>query len=229
MRRTVRGMARQNWSTAMVTTVLAWAVAWALVCALLTAFAAQMGALPLALRALVMSGVLVVVMVNVVMPILRPMVARRTSDGGGGGGGALLPTWPTRTVAMLATVGDGPHVIPVSAPVRAGDDRILLSLHRTRGSLERLRRHPEVALLVLAGEDTAFTARGRASVVEEPMACDADYAAVAIDVTAVDDHRQRAFTVAAGIDRRWVDEAEQRALGARVQALSARAAQPDRA
>ena len=52
----------------------------------------------------------------------------------------LLPTWPGRTVGVLATVGDGPHAIPVSAPVRAGDRRILLSLPRSRGSLERLRR-----------------------------------------------------------------------------------------
>jgi hypothetical protein len=135
-----------------------------------------------------------------------------------------LPAWPARTIAMLATVGDGPHVIPVSAPVRAGDDRILLSLHNTRGSLERLRKDAQVALLVLAGEDTAFTARGRASIVEEPMDCAPDYVAVAIEVTAVDDHRQPAFTVDAGVDRQWVDEAEQQALRTRVQALSAMAA-----
>jgi hypothetical protein len=142
---------------------------------------------------------------------------------------STLPAWPARTIAMLATVGDGPHVIPVSAPVRAGDDRILLSLHRTRGSLARLRTDPQVALLVLTGDDTAFTARGRASIVEEPMDCAPDYVAVAIDVDEVDDHRQPAFTVEAGVDRNWVDEAEQHALRTRVQALSARAAQPDRA
>jgi uncharacterized pyridoxamine 5'-phosphate oxidase family protein len=136
-----------------------------------------------------------------------------------------LPTWPTRTVGMLATTGpDGPHVIPVSAPLRAGDDRILLSLHRTRGSLERLRSRPEVALLVLAGDDIAFTARGRASVIEEPMEVAPDYVAVAIEVEAVDDHRQPAFVVDSGVGRRWVDEAEQQALGARVAALGARAA-----
>jgi uncharacterized pyridoxamine 5'-phosphate oxidase family protein len=135
-----------------------------------------------------------------------------------------LPTWPTRTVGMLATTGpDGPHVIPVSAPLRAADRRILLSLHRTRGSLERLRRRPEVALLVLADDDIAFTARGRASVVEEPMEVAPDYVAVAIEVDAVDDHRQPAFVVDSGVGRRWVDEAEQKALGARVAALSARA------
>jgi hypothetical protein len=134
-----------------------------------------------------------------------------------------LPTWPTRTVGMLATTGpDGPHVIPVSAPLRAGDQRILLSLHRTRGSLERLRSRPEVALLVLADDDIAFTARGRASVVEEPMEVAPDYVAVAIAVDAVDDHRQPAFVVDSGVGRRWVDEAEQKALGARVAALSAR-------
>jgi hypothetical protein len=133
-----------------------------------------------------------------------------------------LPTWPTRTVGMLATSGpDGPHVIPVSAPLRAGEARILLSLHRTRGSLERLRRDPAVALLVLAGDDIAFTARGRASVVEEPMAVAPDFVAVAIDVDAIDDHRQSAFVVDAGVGRRWVDEDEQKALGARVAALGA--------
>jgi pyridoxamine 5'-phosphate oxidase-like protein len=136
-----------------------------------------------------------------------------------------LPTWPTRTVGMLATTGpDGPHVIPVSAPLRADDRRILLSLHRTRGSLERLRRQPDVALLVLTGDDIAFTARGRASVVEEPMDVAPDYVAVAIDVAAIDDHRQPAFVVDSGVGRRWVDESEQKALGARVAALSAFAA-----
>jgi hypothetical protein len=133
-----------------------------------------------------------------------------------------LPTWPTRTVGMLATTADeGPHVIPVSAPLRAGDRQILLSLHRTRGSLERLRGRPEVALLVLAGDDVAFTARGRASVVEEPMDVAPDYVAVAIAVDEVDDHRQPAFVVDSGVGRRWVDEAEQKALGARVAALGA--------
>ena len=135
----------------------------------------------------------------------------------------MLPTWPARTIAMLATVGDGPHVIPVSAPVRAGDRRILLSLHRTRGSLERLRTNPDVALLILGEDDTAFTARGRASIVDEPMDCAPDYAAVEIEVDAVDDHRQPAFVVEAGVDRRWVDETEQQALRTRVQALGAMA------
>jgi Pyridoxamine 5'-phosphate oxidase len=93
-----------------------------------------------------------------------------------------LPDWPTRTVAVLSTVAGAPHAIPVSAPLRAGDRRILLSLHRERGSLARLREHPEVALTILAEGDIAVTARGRARIVEEPMASAPEYAAVAIEV-----------------------------------------------
>jgi hypothetical protein len=130
-----------------------------------------------------------------------------------------LPDWPTRTVAVLSTVAGAPHAIPVSAPLRAGDRRILLSLHRERGSLARLREHPEVALTILAEGDIAVTARGRARIVEEPMASAPEYAAVAIEVEHVDDHRQAAFQVESGVDRRWVDADEQRALRDRVGAL----------
>src|SRR4051794_34883102 len=63
-----------------------------------------------------------------------------------------LPAWPGRSIAFLATLDDAPHAIPVSAPVRAGDARILLSLKRTRNSLARLRRRPAVALTLLAPE-----------------------------------------------------------------------------
>jgi Pyridoxamine 5'-phosphate oxidase len=132
----------------------------------------------------------------------------------------VLPVWPKRTVAVLVTAGDGPHAIPISAPVRAGDRRILLSLHRSRGSLSRLRRDRQVALAVLTEGDIAFTARGSARVVEEPMAAAPDYAAVAIEVEHVDDHRQEAFVVEAGVGRRWTDEGERDALGQRVQALT---------
>jgi hypothetical protein len=132
-----------------------------------------------------------------------------------------LPEWPSRTIAVLTTVAGGePYAIPVSAPVRASDRRILLSLHRTRGSLSRLREHPQVALVVLTSGNIAFTARGLARIAEEPMAAAPDYAAVAIDVEHVDDHRQSAFLVEAGVDRSWLDEEERNALGARVRALA---------
>jgi len=137
---------------------------------------------------------------------------------------AHLPDWPTRTIAVLSTIGDGPHAIPVSAPLRAGADRIRLSLHRERESLARLRARPQVALTVLAEGDVAFTARGRAAVVLERMESDPRYAAVEIAVEHVDDHRQEAFRVEAGVDRSWVDEDEKRALGGRVAALGALAA-----
>jgi hypothetical protein len=130
-----------------------------------------------------------------------------------------LPEWPARTIAVLTTVDPAPHAIPVSAPVRAGERSILLSLQRDRGSLARLRERPEVALTILTEGDIAITARGRARIVEEPMGDAPDYAAVAIDVEHVDDHRQAAFVVEAGVDRRWVDEREQHALRERVQAL----------
>lgn len=132
----------------------------------------------------------------------------------------VLPEWRTRTIAVLSTVNETPHSIPVSAPLRAGDRRILLSLHRSRDSLARLRERPDVALTILAAGDTAFTARGRARIVEEPMAVAPDYAAVAVEVEHVDDHRQAGFRVVSGVDREWIDADEQRALGARVRALT---------
>jgi hypothetical protein len=56
--------------------------------------------------------------------------------------------------------------------------------------------------------------------VQEPMAAAPGYAAVAIDVEQIDDHRQAAFLVEAGVDRRWLDEGERDALGGRVRALA---------
>jgi hypothetical protein len=143
---------------------------------------------------------------------------RASSTGGGTVPG--LPAWPRRTVAVLSTVDEDVHAIPVSAPVRVGDRAIMLSLHRSRDTLSRIRRWPEVALTFLAEGDVAFTARGRATVVEEPMAVDPEYAAVSIAVDHVDDHRQPAFRVTAGVDREWIDEPARAALAARVRALS---------
>jgi hypothetical protein len=132
----------------------------------------------------------------------------------------MLPDFPRRTVAVLATVDPAPHAIPVSAPVRSSDTRILLSLHHSRDSLARLRNEPAVALTVLAEGDVAFTARGRAHVVQERMSCDDEYVAVAIDVEHVDDHRQPAFDVDSGVGRTWIDADEQKRLGARVGQLA---------
>jgi Pyridoxamine 5'-phosphate oxidase len=132
---------------------------------------------------------------------------------------AVLPDWPKRTIAILSTLDDGPHAIPISAPVRGGDDRIRFSLRRDRDSVARIRACPRVAITILAEGDVAFTARGRAQLLDD-LLTQPDYVAVQLDVDAVDDHRQSAFGVSGGIDREWRDDAEREALGARVRELS---------
>ena len=131
----------------------------------------------------------------------------------------VLPVWPQETIAVLVTTDAGPHAIPVSWPVRAGDRRILLSLKSDRGSLARLRARPEVALLILGGGNVALSARGRATVIAEQMPSAQDYAAVQLDVDVIDDHRQSAFAVDRGIQRTVLDDTELRALEARVETL----------
>ena len=96
----------------------------------------------------------------------------------------------------------------------------LFSLHRSRGSLGRLREQPEVALAVLTEGNVAFTAHGRARIVHEPIAAAADYVATAIDVEQIDDHRQTEFVVEAGVDPRWLDKRERDAFGEPVRALT---------
>jgi pyridoxamine 5'-phosphate oxidase-like protein len=132
----------------------------------------------------------------------------------------MLPDFPRRTIAVLSTVDPAPHAIPVSAPVRASDTTILLSLHRTRDSLARLRANPAVALTVLTEGDVAFTARGQAHVIRDALESDPEYVGVAIEVSEVDDHRQPAFAVSGGVDREWRDDSEKRRLGARVEELT---------
>jgi hypothetical protein len=132
----------------------------------------------------------------------------------------MLPDFPRRTIAILSTVDPAPHAIPVSAPLRVADTTILLSLHRTRDSLARLRANPAVALTVLTEGDVAFTARGRALVIRDALDSDPDYTGVAIEVEHVDDHRQPGFEVTGGVDRAWRDDDEKRRLGARVEELT---------
>ncbi len=128
----------------------------------------------------------------------------------------VLPQWPTETIGVLVTTDPAPHAIPVSWPVRADDRTILLSLRHNRGSLARLRAQPQVALLILAGGNVALCARGTARVVSDAMDETGEYAAVAIDVEVIDDHRQGAFAVAGGIQREVLDEAELQKLQQRV-------------
>jgi oxalate decarboxylase len=144
-------------------------------------------------------------------PIIRSAGERPQLD--------ALPEWPTNTIAMLSTVDEAPHEIPVTAPLRVGDRRVMFTLRHDRGSLARLREHPEVALLVLGDGDVAFTARGPARVVEERMAHAPEYAAVILDVEAIDDHRQDAVSVESGVRVRRTEDGHGLASAERVAAL----------
>ena len=134
-------------------------------------------------------------------PIMAAGLARHPQLG-------QLPEWPARTIAVLSTIEEGPHAIPVAAPVRAGDQRILISLERTRGSLARLRVNPHVALAILAGGDCAFTALGRARILQESMPDAPNYVAVEIDVEEIDDHRSTGAVVESGVRVQFADDAE---------------------
>ena len=121
---------------------------------------------------------------------------------------ARLPEWPARTIAVLCTTDGGPHAIPVAAPVRAGDQRILVSLERTRGSLARLRENPQVALAIISGGNVAFTALGRARIVQQSMPDALDFVAVEIDVEKIDDHRSPGVAVESGVRVKFADDAD---------------------
>ena len=118
---------------------------------------------------------------------------------------AALPRWEPGTVAVLSTAGDPPHAIPVSTAVRLGPRRAALALARTRASLERLRRNPACALTIVAGQDVAFTAHARATVVQDPMTVAANVVAVVLDVDDVQDHADPRFAIEAPVAWRWVD------------------------
>jgi Pyridoxamine 5'-phosphate oxidase len=130
-----------------------------------------------------------------------------------------LPEWPEKTIAVLSTQNEEVHAIPITAPLRIGDRQILLRLKRCRESLARLREHPKVALTIFAKGNLAFTARGPARVVQEPMPGAPMFAAVAIDVENIDDHRQRDLVVDSGVSLDWTNERTQRFVQEHLNAL----------
>jgi len=117
-----------------------------------------------------------------------------------------LPEWPAGTVTFLSTGGGAPHVIPVSAAVRAGPARILLALAPRRESLQRLREEPRVALAILAAGNVAVTAEGLASVVAEPLPGAPAVVGVELVVERIQDHGKRHFEITGGVHWHWVDE-----------------------
>jgi hypothetical protein len=122
-----------------------------------------------------------------------------------------LPEWRSGTVAVLSTGAGPPHAIPVSTAVRTGPRTIVLALARRRESLARVREDPCCAVTVMAGGDVAFTAHGRATIVEEPMSVSDRVTAIRIDVEAIQNHSQDSFEIDDGVRWHWTDpEAEQR-------------------
>ena len=117
-----------------------------------------------------------------------------------------LPTWPDGTVAVLSTGAGAPHAIPVSTAVRRGPRTIVLALAATRESLARLRKDPRCALTVLAGDNVAFTAHGRAAIEDGERV-----ARVTIAVEAIQDHRRETFVIDAGVRWHWTDPDAERA------------------
>jgi len=130
-----------------------------------------------------------------------------------------LPEWPEKTIAVLSTQNEEVHAIPITAPLRIGDRQILLRLKRCRESLTRLREHPKVALTIFGKGNLAFTARGPARVVQEPMLGAPMFAAIAIDVENIDDHRQRDLVVESGASLDWANERTQQFLQEHLNAL----------
>jgi hypothetical protein len=102
-----------------------------------------------------------------------------------------LPDWKAGTPAILCTAG--PHAIPVSTALRAGERRILLALGRRRETLRLLRDEPRVAFCLL-GAGVAFSAYGDASVLREELDSAPHVAAVAVEVTSIDDHLEESRT-----------------------------------
>jgi hypothetical protein len=58
----------------------------------------------------------------------------------------------------------------------------------------------------------AFTARGRAHIVQDTMEGAKAFSAVAIDVAEIDDHRQASFSVNFGVSLHWNSDADRTAF-----------------
>ncbi len=101
----------------------------------------------------------------------------------------------------------GPHAIPVSTAIRAGDRRVLLALGGKRETLRRLREEgPAAALCVMAAE-LAFTAKGDARVVQEGVDAAPALVVVELAVAELVDHLADGRTAMDGPPAwHWLDE-----------------------
>jgi hypothetical protein len=126
------------------------------------------------------------------------------SDGRNLPGVDSLPHWEPGTPAILCVAG--PHPIPVTTTVRAGDRRVLMALGRDRETLRRLREDARVAICLM-GAGMAFTAHGHASVVAEQLEASDRVVAVELRVERVQDHLADGRTeMLDGARWRWLDE-----------------------
>jgi hypothetical protein len=137
----------------------------------------------------------------------------------------VLPEWPPGTVLILVSAGSPPHAIPISAAVRAGPERVLLGLARSRESLARLRQDPRVGLAIMAGGDVAVTAYGTASVRDADLTD--GVAAVEVRVDRVQDHNRPTFVIESGVGWHWTDPAAQERDGEVRRALQQLADAPE--
>jgi hypothetical protein len=115
-----------------------------------------------------------------------------------------LPEWERGTPAVLCVAG--PHPIPITAFLRAGDDRVLIALGRRRETLRRLREDPSVALLLM-GAGLAITAHGRARVIAERLEATDTVVAVELLVDRIQDHlADKRTEMLDGARWRWCSE-----------------------
>jgi hypothetical protein len=115
-----------------------------------------------------------------------------------------LPQWERGTPAVLCVAG--PHPIPVTAYLCAGDDRLLVALGRRRETLRRIREEPAVALLLM-GSGLAFTAHCRARVIAEKLEAADTVVAVELTVERMQNHLADGRTeMLDGVRWRWCAE-----------------------
>jgi hypothetical protein len=134
---------------------------------------------------------------------------------------APLPDWSPRAAGFL--IASGPHAIPISTAIRAGDRRLLFGLAGGRETLARLREDPRAAFALLA-EGAAFTAYGRVSTVRERLEAAPTVAALELLVEHVQDHLADGRTeILAEASWRWLEEDAReadRAVLAEIEALA---------
>ena len=71
-----------------------------------------------------------------------------------------------------------------------------------------MRANPHVALAIFTAGNGAFTALGRARIVQESMPDAVNYVAVEIDVEEIDHHRAPGAVVESGVKIHFADDAE---------------------